>query len=492
MARVVRITADIEARTGKLQKGLKRARVQTKGFVKSMLAMPGPLKAIAAAAAATLGARAIGGMIKEQFVLVDALAKTSDMLGIQTEALAGLQFAANITGVSTEGMNKALGKMLKTISDADVGLSTAKRAFDELGLSVSEIKQLDAEQQFAVIADAINGVGNQADKTRIAMDIFGRSGGALLNTLALGSEGLADFRKQAEQLGIAISRTDAAKIESANDAYAGMKEAIGGVFRSLAVQLAPILEAIFDAITNMLVQAGDWSMIWETAIDAVVFGISIWLTRIDLVTRQIRFLIAAGIEIGKFLIPVFVQVGKSIAEVARLVIDDVKAIIKSVTDVINRFLGDAMSLAERLGLGSLLESIGDFSFGGQDLETTMKNIASSFNDIVLNSETFGSKFTDMIGGFRDASQEAAEAVGNKGTEEVEKVAEAVEKALSPRSLRAGTAEAFSSFLAARRAQQGIGRDPAKENLKDNTRRDDLLADIAVSVKGGTGLKVATI
>ena len=59
----------------------------------------------AAAAAAVVGAAAI---VKAQLTVLDSLAKTSDALGIQQEKLQALQHIGNLTGTSTEQLNKSI------------------------------------------------------------------------------------------------------------------------------------------------------------------------------------------------------------------------------------------------------------------------------------------------------------------------------------------------------------------------------------------------
>lgn len=174
----------------------------------------------------------------------DQLAKTADKIGATTEALAGLQYAAELSGVSTETMNMALQRMTRRVSEAAMGTGEAKAALFELGLNAQELEQLPLDVQMGMIADAMKGVGSQADRVRIAMKLFDSEGVALVNTLSGGSAELNKLAYEADVLGLAISRVDAAKIEEANDSIFRAKQVFTGLGNQLATAFAPIVTAV--------------------------------------------------------------------------------------------------------------------------------------------------------------------------------------------------------------------------------------------------------
>lgn len=205
----------------------------------------------AVAGAAVAAGTALWAFVKPAFESIDVLAKAADRLGITTEALAGLQHIANLSGVDVEAFNKGLEKMQVNLSDAAGGIGTAKTAFEELGLDVQQLMNLSAADQFAAIADALERVPRSADKLRIVTDIFGRSGAPLLNVLAEGGDGIRAMAEEAERLGLAVNRLDAAKIEAANDAWTRAEGAVNGLRNTLAVELAPTIEGIANQFTEL-------------------------------------------------------------------------------------------------------------------------------------------------------------------------------------------------------------------------------------------------
>jgi hypothetical protein len=207
-------------------------------------------------ATATAAAGASAALVKMRMTAVDNLAKTADKLGVTTEALAGLQHAAEISGVSTETMNMALQRMTRRVAEAAMGTGEAKGALEELNLNADALAKLPLDQQMNIVADAMQGVEKQSDRVRLAMKLFDSEGVALVNTLAGGSDGLKEMAEEASKLGIAISRVDAAMIEEANDNVTRAKS----VFQGFGNQIAS--RAIATHISELA------SNFYQTALDS--------------------------------------------------------------------------------------------------------------------------------------------------------------------------------------------------------------------------------
>jgi len=143
------------------------------------------------AAFATAGVAAGIALTKMSMQNVDALAKVSDRLGIATQSLAGLQHAASLAGVESATLEKSLVKLAVGVSDAADGTGIAKDAFIELGLSAALLEKMPVDQQMLKVADAMQGVELQADKVRLATELFGSRGVAVLNMLGGGSSEFA-------------------------------------------------------------------------------------------------------------------------------------------------------------------------------------------------------------------------------------------------------------------------------------------------------------
>ncbi len=249
MATISNISVGLIARTSKFVKGMKRSGRAVKSFGASLLSVKSIVGGFGAALAGGIIIRGLTRMVKANFEAIDSLGKTADALGLTTEALAGFQLAAKIGGASVEDVDKALRRMAKNVSDANLGLTTAQRAFATMGLSAKELETLSMEDIFLRISDALPQIPKQTDKVRVALDLFGRSGVKMIKVMEGGSKSLKKFRQEGIALGIGLNRIDVAKVEQANDAMVRMGSAITGLTNQITIALAPIITDLADRFT---------------------------------------------------------------------------------------------------------------------------------------------------------------------------------------------------------------------------------------------------
>lgn len=221
---------------------------------------------VAAMAGAYVGLRAVTRAVRDQMEFIDSVAKTSDQLGIQTEALTAFTYAAKFAGLSSDELNKGLGQMVRRVSDAAQGTGTAVSALAEMGINAKLLAQVPVHEQFLQIADSMRQFANAGDRVRLSYDLFGRGGIKMLNILDSGRDGLIEMAREADNLGATFTRIDAGQVEIANDAIERMHELFRGTAKTLAIQLSPMIEWASKSIT-------DWASSGEGATAKVLKGI---------------------------------------------------------------------------------------------------------------------------------------------------------------------------------------------------------------------------
>ena len=231
-------------------------------------------KAIAGFAAVSVAGFA--AIYKKQAEFIDQQAKTADRLGMSTEALIGLQHAANQTGASTESLNMGLQRMTRRIGQvAATGGGEAKVALDQLGISIDEIKSKSPDQQFALIAEKMKDVHDQGQKVFLTQKLFDSEGVKLLNTLNLGADGIAAMITEAEELGISFSRLDASKVEMANDSFDRAEKLLSSFGTKLTTETAPLVGALSDLFVDTAKEAGGFGNLAQQMISKVTYGIGV-------------------------------------------------------------------------------------------------------------------------------------------------------------------------------------------------------------------------
>lgn len=204
----------------------------------------------------TLLTGAIAGFVSVHGILeatdaLDSLGDSATKIGIGTEALAGFRHAANLTGVSAESLDKALVKMQKNLSDAAAGGGKAAGALADLGLDAAALKSMGPEESFQAITQKIKEIPDAADQAAVSMEIFGKAGAELIPLIAESGE-LGERIKEASELGLGATQAQVAEVGRANDALDTMKSAFKGLFRTVAIALAPFVEDFAEGVTNAI------------------------------------------------------------------------------------------------------------------------------------------------------------------------------------------------------------------------------------------------
>lgn len=217
-------------------------------------------------AAAGLAAAGIAGaLVKSSIDAADATNILAGKLGITTESLSKLQYAAKLADVEQSSLESGLKKLSRTLVDAADPASAAAKAFSAIGLSAAEIIKLPADVQLQKIADALGQVENASERSALAQEIFGRSGADLLPLLNEGSAAIAAYGDELARLGGVIDSDFAQKAAQFNDNLDRMKTAVQGVGFALAEEAIKPMEDFTNEIVRL---AQD-----PESIEAIVEGI---------------------------------------------------------------------------------------------------------------------------------------------------------------------------------------------------------------------------
>lgn len=284
MAIIGSIGVSVVARVGDFVKGMDKARRSARRTFRSIDRGVKSVVGFGSAVTAVVAGGSLAYLVNQQLQAVDATTKFADRLGITTERLGGLQYAADLTGVSTNNLQLGLQRMTRRIAEAAQGTGEARGALAELGLDAQELASQTPDEQFRRVADAMEGVANQGDRVRLAMKLFDSEGVALINTMRGGAEALDQMQAEAEALGLTFDRSAGAKIEMANDAITKLRGVAAGFGRTLAVELAPFITAAANGLVKLTGESGGMGRVVLMVMEKIATGIAY---------------VADGLELGK-------------------------------------------------------------------------------------------------------------------------------------------------------------------------------------------------
>jgi hypothetical protein len=191
------------------------------------------LKGIAGALGIGFSIGAVVNLGKEILGDVDALQRMHAQTGISLQGLQRFQIAGDDAGNSIDQITSAISKMEDNFASAN---PVALKALTDLKIPLEDIKNLNPENQFIEISNAIRQIQDPAERTRLAIDLFGKAGAQVLPTLVRGFDDVK---------GAAVGMSDET-IKRLDDA----SDRVGAWYRTTKGYLALGAVAFVDLVKN--------------------------------------------------------------------------------------------------------------------------------------------------------------------------------------------------------------------------------------------------
>lgn len=297
-----------------------------------------------------LGVAAVGTAFatasSEAIKYADQLAKQARTLGITVEQLQEYTFAAERSGVSTAEMVKGLQQFNKFVGQAARGTGTAKKAFDDMGISILNMDGSIRGQEELIndFVDKISTIESPMMRAGLASDVFGRAGVKLLPMMSQGSAGLAALRKAAHEMGNVMENETAAKAEILNDKLDTFTTALKTKFYSALVEGT-------DQHLPAIVKAMDYVQASFEILSGSIDGLlSTWhLFRAGIYTTTAAMVgfgqsIGEGIAAGVMLLPAYFNLAqgyirKGFAQMVHAAAQAGDAALSKAPDFVKKFFG---------------------------------------------------------------------------------------------------------------------------------------------------------
>jgi len=204
------------------------------------------------AQAVTNSVRSLARMGAAQADVIDSQSDLAKRLGMTYGELAGIGFAGAQVGVSMDSIGAAVTKADVAFVKATQGSKTATAAFAGIGLSVHELEGMSPAERFRAIADGIAALPTAAERSRAALQIFGRSAGELLPMFEGGAGAIASATDEAAKFGLALTDDQAASVNSMSDAFDKAQMAVQGIVGQVVAYLAPAIQGVTETFLNLV------------------------------------------------------------------------------------------------------------------------------------------------------------------------------------------------------------------------------------------------
>lgn len=208
--------------------------------------------AIAFGAVAAAGTAAAVAIVQSTASSADAFIKQARMIGITTEELQALTYAADLQGVSSETLNTSLEKMMRTMGELRNGQGALAKYLE--GTDRALLKQLQTasstEEAFTLLMGKLSSMPDEFSRAQFAQLAFGRSGMDMIKMASGGEEAIAGLLAEAHRYGV-ISTEASEASESYLDNLARLKAMLMGLKNQVFSALIPKLSAVVEAFVKL-------------------------------------------------------------------------------------------------------------------------------------------------------------------------------------------------------------------------------------------------
>jgi|11BtaG_2_1085332.scaffolds.fasta_scaffold19306_1 hypothetical protein len=158
------------------------------------------MKKLAGAFAGVFAVRQLVQFGNQALQVADDIGKLADSVNVSTTFLQQYQFAAEQSGISTEGFTKALRFFAKGVGEATMGTGLAKRAFEEMGISLEDAggQTKSTEDLFKEFFHTLESIQDPLQRSGLLAQVFGsRVGIQMANLIKSGAMAMDDLAESA-------------------------------------------------------------------------------------------------------------------------------------------------------------------------------------------------------------------------------------------------------------------------------------------------------
>jgi hypothetical protein len=177
--------------------------------------------------------------------------------GLSLAAVQALGYAAEQSGSSADDLARGVANANTAIAEASAGNARASATLAALGVDLDAISKMSPDQRFAELGLAIASLADPLDRARMATEVFGSAGNALLPMFDRGAAGLQNMWNEASKLGLVMSgpQIKAAKDLTAaqsllQNSYRGLWQQLGAAASPALTEAAKQMATVIQAVTN--------------------------------------------------------------------------------------------------------------------------------------------------------------------------------------------------------------------------------------------------
>lgn len=205
----------------------------------------------------------------------------SDKTGVAVGLLQAYRFGAEQAGIGAEELDDALVKLNKGLAEGAAGKDKSFAAL----MAKMKIPLRDAAGNITSVTDALPLIANAFEKTtdpalrtRMAMELFGKSGAKLIPWLKEGKGGMMEMLAEAERLGIGIDDKAIAALDRFGDELGKVRWQVRAQWGRIVGEISPMILPLVKDLQEWI--AANKELI-RAEVGTTVRELAVWIKSID-------------------------------------------------------------------------------------------------------------------------------------------------------------------------------------------------------------------
>ena len=257
--------------------GLKKITASAEGAKSALGKMKNDLMAIGAG----VGVVGIGANLAKEPIQWDvAVKKLSGITGATAKETSELLAVANYMGIAMEDSAGAFAKFSKNVGAAKEKMEVARAEgklgtdiFSKLGYTLEQIQGKNTVEVFKMIQERLKGMKDGAEKTRVEMELFGRTGYQMHAMLNMSAEQMDKVAERAKAMGLIIDDDTAAKSAKLNRELKDLENTGKRLAVSIGHELVPVFNDYAKGVLDVAKEFESMTAEQKEAIGGIVkFG----------------------------------------------------------------------------------------------------------------------------------------------------------------------------------------------------------------------------
>lgn len=257
--------------------GLKKITASAEGAKSALGKMKNDLMAIGAG----VGVVGIGAKLAKDAIQWDvAVKKLSGITGATAKETSELLAVSNYMGIAMEDSAGAFAKFSKNVGAAKEKMEVARAEgklstdiFSKLGYTLEDIQGKNTVEVFKMIQERLRGMKDGAEKTRVEMELFGRTGYQMHAMLNMSAEQMDKVAERAKAMGLIIDDETAAKSAKLNRELKDLENTGKRLAVSIGHELVPVFNDYAKGVLDVAKEFESMTAEQKEAIGGIVkFG----------------------------------------------------------------------------------------------------------------------------------------------------------------------------------------------------------------------------